>query len=181
MIQRLAKDTGVTSVPVPAARAGTPSWMYYATLGVLGISLGVLFKEHILGGVLYPIQELIARITASLLSLIDIQVIQQGTDLVHLSGFACAITPGCTGLVPVILFAVAVLMYPAPASKKTTGLLTGIPFLVAVNFIRLVHLVYIGTHHITWFDVMHEVIWQSLIALTVVAAWWAWTSWIRRA
>lgn len=177
MIQGLAKNR------TTAARieyTGATSWHYYAILAVLGLLLAVFFREEYLGAALYPIQVFIAGITTSLLSLIDVQVIQKGSILVHSGGFACEITPGCTGLIALIIFAASVLMYPARPSHKIAGLLAGTVFLIGFNFVRLVHLVYIGSHHPSWFDIAHWVVWQTLIALSVVAAWWVWTAWSQR-
>ena len=180
MIQGLAGHTGSKASTTTIARSTAPSWQYYAILAVLGTLLGVFFTEKYLGTALYPIQAYLAHVTAYLLTLLDIQVIQKGSVLVHTSGFACEITPGCTGLISLTLYCAAVLMYPARTSHKWAGLGIGILLLIAFNFIRLVHLVFIGVHHITWFDFAHMVVWQSLIALFVVGVWWVWTAWVRR-
>lgn len=179
MLQGLAKDRASFEGAVQVPHVGT-TWRYFATLAALGLFLGVFFHERFLGSMLDPIQIPIASITASLLSLFDIHVLQKGAVLVHSGGFACEITPGCTGLIPLILYVVAVQMYPVQASHKVVGYLVGIPFLIAFNFLRLSHLVYIGAYHPTWFDLAHVVVWQTLIGLSVVAAWWVWTSWSRR-
>ena len=179
MLHRSTRDIAIVQYTGDGSQVGT-SWRYYAILAMLGAFLGLFFHERFLGSLLDPIQIPIASGTAYLLSLVDIDVIQKAAVLVHLgSGFACEITPGCTGIIPLVLYIVAVQMYPAPYSHKVTGILWGIPFLIAFNFIRLSHLVYIGSHYPTWFDLAHEVVWQSLIGLSVVGAWWIWTSWSR--
>lgn len=180
MIQKIAQHTATSSSEVSTTSEGSTSWHYFAIIGVLGLFLALFFRDPYLGTTLHPIQTGIASITTALLGVFDIQVIQKGTILVHSGGFACEITPGCTGIIPLVLYIVAVLMYPARSAQKAWGLILGIAFLVGINFIRLVHLVYLGAYHPSWFDVMHWVVWQSLIALTVVAAWWAWTGWVRR-
>ena len=180
MIQKMAQHTAASSTEVSTTPVGATSWHYFAIIGVLGLFLAFFFRDPYLGTALHPIQTGIASITTALLGFIDIQVIQKSTILVHSGGFACEITPGCTGIIPLVLYIVAVLMYPARSSQKACGLILGILFLVGFNFVRLVHLVYLGTHHPSWFDIMHWVVWQSLIALAVVAAWWIWTGWVRR-
>jgi len=176
----MAQHTAASSPEVSTTPEGSTSWHYFAIIGVLGLFLALFFRDPYLGTALHPIQTGITSVTTALLGFFDIQVIQKGTILVHSGGFACEITPGCTGIIPLALYIIAVLMYPARYAQKAWGLLLGILFLVGFNFVRLVHLVYLGSHHPSWFDVMHWVVWQSLIALAVVAAWWAWTGWVRR-
>ena len=178
MLQVLAKNT--TSFQGTQIQQADTTWRYFAILAALGVFLGIFFHERFLGSLLDPIQIPIASVTAFLLSVFDIPVIQKGAVLVHSGGFACEITPGCTGLIPLVLYVAAVYMYPVRTSHKAVGLLAGIPFLIAFNFVRISHLVYIGSHHPTWFDLAHLVIWQALIGLSVVAAWWVWTAWSRR-
>jgi hypothetical protein len=50
-----------------------------------------------------------------------------------------------------------------------------------LNLARLVHLFVIGVRQPAWFDLAHEVIWESVMALSVLVAWLGWAMWADRA
>jgi len=50
----------------------------------------------------------------------------------------------------------------------------GVSVLFVVNVVRLVSLYYVGVHWPSALDVVHQVVWQSLVIAIVVAMWLLW-------
>jgi exosortase H (IPTLxxWG-CTERM-specific) len=75
---------------------------------------------------------------------------------------------GCNGLEAVMIYAVAVLAYPAEWKKKLLGILAGFFILQIVNILRIVFLVYASVHFRKLFEFIHIYIAQGImIALSL--------------
>lgn len=83
-------------------------------------------------------------------------------DTVGNGFFSISIKNGCDGVEGCALFVCALLFYPITISKKVRGILLGLIFLVFLNFVRIISLYLVGIHIPTFFDVMHESVWQVL-------------------
>ena len=72
-----------------------------------------------------------------------------------------------------IVFASALLAFPAAIRKKPPLLLLGIALLVAANVTRICSLYYVGVYAPSWFKVAHEEVWPLLlVAFTVGVFMW---------
>ncbi len=142
--------------------------------------VGVVFltyREGVLGSLLTPVTILTTRTTLALLQLSGIEVAQLGTVIYHPDGFAYEVYYRCTGVLPVGFLTVSILAYPGALPRKIIGLAAGVPFLVALNFARLVHLFHIGVQNPAIYDVAHKVLWESVIVLAVFGLWLGWKQW----
>jgi exosortase H (IPTLxxWG-CTERM-specific) len=90
------------------------------------------------------------------------------------SGFAIQLANGCNGVHAMIQLWSAVLAFPASWPQKLKGLLAGSVAIHAVNLLRVVSLFYLGPHHRTLFDFMHNYLWESLIMLEALVFFWIW-------
>jgi exosortase/archaeosortase family protein len=126
------------------------------------------------GAALAPLEVLTARLTEAMLAAAGLPVVRQAQVLVHAGGFACAITAGCTALIPAALLAAAILSQPAPWRARLVGAATGTALVVAVNQVRLVTLVWLGVRAPGLFDAAHAFVWPGLLALATAAYGFAW-------
>ena len=97
--------------------------------------------------------------------------------------FSVDVRRGCDGLEPVVLFAAAVLGFPAAGwRRKWCGLAAGVAGLLAVNLARIVSLYFIGVHWPRLFDLMHVEVWQVVFIALAIVLWAFWSQWaLRRA
>jgi exosortase/archaeosortase family protein len=64
-----------------------------------------------------------------------------------------------------LLFACAVLAFPAPWRRRIAGLLLGFAAIQLLNLVRVVSLFWIGAHKPALFSSSHTVLWQSAVVL----------------
>ena len=144
--------------------------------GFVGVVL-LTYREEVLGSALAPLTSLTAQMTLALLRLTGIAVEHGATYLYHPEGFGYEIYFRCTGFLPVAFLTVSILAYPALPREKCLGLAVGVPLLVALNLIRLVHLFYVGVYQPALFDFVHAVAWEGSIILAIIVIWLRWTMW----
>lgn len=137
----------------------------------------LVYRDEVLGSFLAPLAEGTALITSELIRQFGVEVLRDGAVLTHPNGFAYEIAYTCTGLLPGVTFFVCVLAYPGTVRNKWSGIAIGVPVLLAVNYLRLVNLFYIGVHFPSVFRLAHEVIWEGLLAVTFIGLWLSWISW----
>lgn len=117
-----------------------------------------------------PLNVGLARATAWLLSQLQIPVSREGSILAHPDGFAYRITYACSGLRPIALIAVTLLIVPATWTWRLAGLGLGVIGVEALNLFRLVHLYWLGVVEPDAFFTAHRVTW-NLIAIVLVAGY----------
>jgi exosortase/archaeosortase family protein len=127
--------------------------------------------------VLEPLAGGMAALIQGMLQGIGIAAQRAGTMLYVPGGFAYDITIGCTGLVPAAVLAVAILASPATRGARQRGLLVGIPLVLAVNVLRLIHLFYIGIYAPRYFVLAHTIVWEGALVLFTFATWLVWARW----
>jgi exosortase H (IPTLxxWG-CTERM-specific) len=128
---------------------------------LLGTAFFVAFLSHT------------ANAAAATLNLLGGQVSVSGAVISN-GGFSVSIGSGCDGLVPIMLFICAVLVYPCKIKYKAAGTILGIVCLYLLNLLRIISLLYIGEHFREFFDMAHLLLWQSAMILTTVVLWLLW-------
>lgn len=116
-----------------------------------------------------------ARATAAFLNLFGGGVNVDGV-MVSSAGFSMGIIEACTGIVPMAIFASAVLAYPSSARHKVIGISLGVLGLYAVNLVRTASLFFVGAHFPGFFDTAHYLVWQSLMIMVAIVFWLLWVS-----
>jgi exosortase/archaeosortase family protein len=99
------------------------------------------------------------------------------TVISHPDGFAYEIYYRCTGILPVAVLTVSILAYPGPLRQKLVALAAGVPILISLNLMRLVHLFYLGVHNPAAFDIAHTIVWETLLIVAIIGIWMGWTRW----
>jgi exosortase H (IPTLxxWG-CTERM-specific) len=120
-----------------------------------------------------PLNEYTAAMTGFIFRLFGQEVTVNGVFL-SVGGFSAKIITECTAVYLVILFSSFVLAYPADGRKKLIGLLFGIPFLFAVNMLRLLFIFVAGMNNRTIFEYSHVYIGQILMVFFVLLACMVW-------
>ena len=115
-----------------------------------------------------------AKWTGLVLSAMGAQVTVTGT-VVASEAFVIDVITECLALGPMLLFAAAVLAYPTSMSYKAKGLLVGVAAIMGVNLIRIVSLFFLGSLFPQLLEVVHLLVWQSLMVLLAVAVWLIWS------
>jgi exosortase/archaeosortase family protein len=130
---------------------------------------------------LAPLTELVASLVQALLHPLGIDAARGGVGgggSLYVPGvFGYEITVGCTGVVAAAALTVAILASPGARAAKAWGLLVGVPLVLAVNLLRLVHLFYIGIHAPGRFALAHSLLWEGAVVLVTFTTWLAWTRW----
>ncbi len=145
------------------------SLVFAGTLGIWLAWYPVLVKTDAMAGLL----ELNADLTALMLRWLGVAITVEGT-LVSSSVFAMRIGHECTSVVPMVLLICAAIAYPSQIRQKLLCVALGLPILFLLNLARTVSLYYVGVHIPDYFDMLHYVVWQSIMILAVVAIWLYW-------
>lgn len=90
------------------------------------------------------------------------------------TGLAIEMKDGCNGLNVTVLLCSALLAFSASWTDKIKGLLLGCAAIQGVNLLRFVSLFYLLQYNRAWFDFAHDYLWESLIMLDALAAFWLW-------
>lgn len=121
----------------------------------------------------YRFLEYNAQATGFLARLFD-PAVTVGGNRVASGSFAVAVVGGCTSLAPLAIFVSAVLAVPASPMSKVLGILLGFVVLGGVNLMRTTSLFYLGSAFPSALEVIHLLVWQSLMVVFAVALWLAW-------
>lgn len=113
-----------------------------------------------------PFQNLTASLTAEGIRLVGLPVLLADTILTHPSGFRFQVSYGCTGVVPVAIIVLTMLVMPLSQRQRLIAISVGICMTIAVNLIRLVGLYWVGIYSPEGFVIAHEWIGQALVVLT---------------
>ena len=144
-------------------------------LVLLAIFYVVIAIHPVNDHVVVPFTAALTRISAALLRVLDRDIIASGTTIAS-KAFAMDVKNGCNAVEAMMLFAAAVLSFPAAVRLKAVGLLAGLAVIQLVNLIRLTSLFWLGARHPSWFNVFHIAVWQTIIILVGVAMFALWSS-----
>lgn len=97
----------------------------------------------------------------------------EGTTLV-VPGSRFFVSTECTSLGATAFLWGAILAFPSSWRDKSLGVLVGAVVLFAVNALRVVTLVYVAAYSPIWLDVVHLLVWQSIMVLLALALFLVW-------
>jgi len=120
-----------------------------------------------------------AKATGLLLKVLQVPVFIAG-DSVGDSAFMVSIKNGCDGIEAMAILLFAILVYPTSWINRFKGFVIGFACLVALNFIRIVSLYFIGVHIPSLFEVMHVSVWQVIFILTPLVIIFKWVDWTKK-
>ena len=127
-----------------------------------------------------PWTEVVARLSAALITPFDSHVLAYGRVLQSTAGgFAVSIEAGCNGVEACLLLVAAMLAFPAPWMRKLLGIAGGVLAVQLLNLVRVVSLFYLGQWNRSAFEWAHLYVWQTLIMVDVLVVWLIWLRWVR--
>ena len=143
----------------------------------------VLLSEVVYYGVLLDSEPLgvylawTARVSGRILELLGSEVVVRGNTISG-KGFAVQISSECDAVQLCAVLLSAIVSFQAPLLSKLIGMVLGVLWLEAVNFVRIVSLFLVGVSFPASFQTAHETVWPLvLIAITLVT----WILWAQRA
>lgn len=117
-----------------------------------------------------------ARAAGSLLALFDPNVHVAGATI--FGRFSMQIVRDCDAMEINILFASAVIAFPAKWSQRALGVVLGVLLLAAANLIRIASLYWIGVIAPTAFESAHRDVFPLLLIGVAVLLFVAWIRWL---
>lgn len=101
-------------------------------------------------------------LTTRILGALSIPCTYQGSIL-KLPSIALDVRFGCNGLEAVLIYAIAVIAFPARWGKRVLGIAGGFIVLQGINVLRIVSLAYSAIHFKNLFDYVHIYVAQGLM------------------
>ncbi len=160
----------------PAGRVHGPRFTRRQTvvsvLSAAGV-LGLLVFLSQSAGSTSALRHMYAVVTGLVVNSFGAHAVVRGTDIVS-AQFSISVVTACTGLFVTGLFLVAVAAFPASWRSRLVGAALGVAGLFFVNVVRLASLFYVGIHWPGILDVVHQLVWQSLVIVIAVSLWLLW-------
>jgi exosortase/archaeosortase family protein len=141
----------------------------FSAVGVLGL---LVFLSQSAGST-SALRRMYAVVTGFVVNAFGANAVVRGTDIVS-AQFSISVVTACTGLFVTGLFLVAVVAFPTSWRSRLVGAALGIAGLFFVNVVRLASLFYVGIHWPGILDVVHQLVWQSLVIVIAVSLWLLW-------
>lgn len=147
----------------------------FAVLVILseGVYYGLLLDSEPMGAYL----AWTARISGQMLEFIGVEVSVRGNNIGG-GGFAVQISPECDAIQLCAVLLAAIVSFEAPLRSKAVGMVLGVVWLEAVNFVRIVSLYLVGAARPSVFQTAHEMVWPVILIAITLATW---VFWARRA
>ncbi len=146
----------------------------FLAIGVYAAVIAAAYREEIVGVLLGGVTAQIAVSTAALLKLFGLTAAADGNLVVLASGMTFEVSYRCAGFLPITSLIVCILASHARLAAKITGIAIGVSILLALNQVRILHLILIHANHRAWFQFSHDVLWGSvpIFAVLVIFAGW---------
>ena len=143
-------------------------FVLFAALVLIGNTPLWFFPQTII-----PFQEFMVKVVAGLLDASGMQVMQDGV-YIHLKNDQWIMTPECTAISAMIVFTAFVLVYPSSIKSKGIAVLTGIPFLILANILRLFYLAWATELFPKYAHLAHDYVWQVAFLILIAVMWLVW-------
>jgi len=123
---------------------------------------------------------LTAHCTAWFLDLLGAEGRSYGSMVTSIYG-SVNIIYECTGVFPLILLTSAFAAFPSGWRSKLIGLSLALPFMLALNQLRILSIIYLGVLVPESVDTIHHIIWPAIILFCTSLVFIAWARNARRA
>jgi len=122
---------------------------------------------------------LYARLAGLVLRIFDSGVRVVGNDIVGRTSLTVA--KNCDAMDVTLLFAAAVVAFPAPWRRRLAGIAAGVAALTVVNVLRIASLYFVDLRWHSAFETIHAEVWPLAIVVLAASAFLAWSRWAQRA
>ncbi len=155
-------------------------WFFTVFLALLAAFYALSLLPWIDARIFFPVMKVCAHGSSALLNLAGLKTIAEGV-VIRGPGFAVAVRRGCDPLEPIVLFAAAVIAFPAAWRLRFIGLAIGNSFLFGLNLARIASLYLLGASKSTLFESFHLCWWPVFFIVCSLALWVLWLLWIKAA
>ncbi len=114
-----------------------------------------------------------AEITTFFSNILGMEAKASGTSLI-LTTMTFEIIHECTGIFALMIYFSCTMAYPTKWKNKLIGIAIGFLFIVVINMVRMIVLVYIAGYHQNIFDYVHSYLWQGTFIIFVILIWLLW-------
>ena len=114
-----------------------------------------------------------ARVVAWILRPFEPSLRVEGASL-YSDRVALTVSEGCDGVQPCVVFLAGVLAFPASRRQRVAALAVGLPILLGVNVLRVLHLWHLGAVSERWFSLAHLQLWPMGLLLLALGMWFLW-------
>lgn len=142
-------------------------------LGLLVLASAIVGLRPVDAAVVAPYTAAVARVSGGVLALLGEDAVVRGSEISS-PRFTVVVYNGCNGLVTSLIFAAAVVAFPAAWRARLVGLAAGLVAIQLVNQVRIVSLFYVGVFLPRYFNEAHVLVWQSIVILFGVTLWLLW-------
>jgi exosortase/archaeosortase family protein len=118
---------------------------------------------------------LYARLAGLVLRVFDSGVRVVGNDIVGRTSLTVA--KNCDAMDVTLLFAAAVVAFPATWRRRLAGIAAGVAGITAVNVLRIASLYFVDLRWPSAFETIHAEVWPLAIVALAAAAFLAWSRW----
>ena len=155
------------------------SWKLALRIGV--VSASVIAASAIAIGTLEPpgidaLSKMLAWMSARAAGMLGVSASLEGA-VIDADGFVAVIAAQCTAIEIILVFGAAVLVWPVSLRARMLGLTLGVAAICALNFARIVSLLWIGAAFPQHFDTAHLAVWQTAMVLAGFVIWLVWLQW----
>ena len=112
-------------------------------------------------------------ITAKILEIMGISCICQG-PIITIAGISLHVKFGCNGLEAVLIYAAAIISFPATWGKKLLGIIAGFIVIQIINIIRIVTLAYSCIYFKDLFEYIHIYIAEGIMIAVALGMYIYW-------
>ena len=118
---------------------------------------------------------LYARLAGLVLRVFDSGVRVVGNDIV--GRVSLTVAKNCDAMDVTLLFAAAVVAFPAPWRRRLVGIAAGVAALTVVNVLRIASLYFVDLRWPSAFETIHAEVWPLAIVVLAASAFLAWSRW----
>ncbi len=115
----------------------------------------------------------VVSLTAMVLEIMGIPCTYQGS-IIKVSGISLDVRFGCNGLEAVMIYAVAIIAFPATWKKRLIGIVGGFLVIQVINIIRIAALGYSGIYLKSLFKYIHIYVAQGIMIAVAIAMFLLW-------
>src|SRR5262249_15016855 len=127
---------------------------------------------------LFPVMKASARGSSVLLNFLGAKTTVEGV-VIRGSECAVAVRRGCDPLEPIVLFAAAVIAFPANWRSRGSGMVLASVFLFVLNLARVASLYLLRAENSALFESLHLVWWPALFIVGSLVLWVLWLRWVQ--
>jgi exosortase/archaeosortase family protein len=165
----MTKKTAITkNGGINRPRFSIISFIFFAVLVLIGNTPLWFLPNSII-----PFQKFMVKVVGGLINASGLEVVQNGVYII-LKNDQWIMTPECTALSAMIVFVAFVTVYPSSIKSKGIAALTGIPFLIVANTLRLFTLAWATELFSKYADLVHDYVWQVAFLILIAVMWLVW-------